>query len=230
MSYIAKQPNGLYCRFSSVVDEITDYNMNEDEYCDIVAERGKDEALRTLRYHCHDFSEIIEDYDALGKLLDDKFQKILEEVNRSAEDVVHYDRNLTAEDTLQMMADFYSDLFPTRKHALNHLFCVVGNGYEWIDGKLVDLDIGDLINRYRLINHINHAEFRSENEWNRMHKIYSDLNELNGTGVPAEYSFDWYPLSTKYSKIYTAPEDISSDWKELLDECKNMLRNDGIVI
>ena len=45
---------------------------------------------------------------------------------------------MRAEDTLQYMADFYSELFPTRKHALNHLFCVIGNGYKWIDGELVD--------------------------------------------------------------------------------------------
>lgn len=32
MSYIAKQPNGLLCRYSSVVDCPTVYNMTEDDY------------------------------------------------------------------------------------------------------------------------------------------------------------------------------------------------------
>ena len=31
-------------------------------------------------------------------------------------------RYMRAEDTLQYMADFYPELFPTRKHALNQLF------------------------------------------------------------------------------------------------------------
>ena len=35
---------------------------------------------------------------------------------------------MTAENTLQWMMDFYPDLFPTRKHCLDHLFCVIGNG------------------------------------------------------------------------------------------------------
>lgn len=47
---------------------------------------------------------------------------------------------MRAEDQLQYMADFYPELFPTRKHALNHLFCVLGNGYDWINGELIDDD------------------------------------------------------------------------------------------
>lgn len=31
-AFVAKQPNGLYCRFSSVVGTITDYNMTEKDY------------------------------------------------------------------------------------------------------------------------------------------------------------------------------------------------------
>lgn len=44
---------------------------------------------------------------------------------------------MKAEETLQYMADFCSDIFPTRKHALDHLFCVIGNGYDWVNGELV---------------------------------------------------------------------------------------------
>ena len=47
---------------------------------------------------------------------------------------------MRAEDQLQYMADFYPELFPTRKHALNHLFCVLVNGYDWINGELIDDD------------------------------------------------------------------------------------------
>ena len=44
---------------------------------------------------------------------------------------------MTAENTLQWMMDFYSDLFPTRQRGLDHLFCTIGNGYEWVNGELV---------------------------------------------------------------------------------------------
>ena len=38
-AFIARQPNGMLCRFSSVVDCITDYNMTEDEYIEMCAEK-----------------------------------------------------------------------------------------------------------------------------------------------------------------------------------------------
>lgn len=34
-AFIARQPNGLLCRFSSVVDCVTDYNMTEEEYIEM---------------------------------------------------------------------------------------------------------------------------------------------------------------------------------------------------
>ena len=46
--FIAKQPNGLYCRYSSVVDNITHYNMTEDDYIELVVERAKEEAREIL--------------------------------------------------------------------------------------------------------------------------------------------------------------------------------------
>lgn len=38
-SFIARQPNGLLCRFSSVVDTITDYNLTDEEYIEMCAEK-----------------------------------------------------------------------------------------------------------------------------------------------------------------------------------------------
>ena len=34
-AYIARQPNGLLCRFSSVVDAVTHYNYSEEEYIEL---------------------------------------------------------------------------------------------------------------------------------------------------------------------------------------------------
>ena len=48
-AFIARQPNGLLCRFSSVVDCITDYNMTEDEYIEMCAEKAREEA-RAVSY------------------------------------------------------------------------------------------------------------------------------------------------------------------------------------
>lgn len=34
----------------------------------------------------------------------------------------------------------YPKLFPNALHVYNHLFCVIGNGYDWVDGELVTND------------------------------------------------------------------------------------------
>ena len=48
-AFIAKQPNGLYCRYSSIVDNITHYNMTEEDYIELCVERAKEEAKEILK-------------------------------------------------------------------------------------------------------------------------------------------------------------------------------------
>lgn len=38
--FIAKQPNGLYCRFSTVVDCPTHYNLTREDYARVIESRG----------------------------------------------------------------------------------------------------------------------------------------------------------------------------------------------
>ncbi len=46
--YIARQPNGLLCRFSTVVDCVTFYNMTEEDYIELCAEEAREEARYNL--------------------------------------------------------------------------------------------------------------------------------------------------------------------------------------
>ena len=48
-AYIAKQPNGLYCRFSSVVDTVTHWNMTEEDYINFHKERYGTSSGETAR-------------------------------------------------------------------------------------------------------------------------------------------------------------------------------------
>lgn len=48
-AFIARQPNGLLCRHSSVVDCITHYNLTEEDYIELCAERARMEAKENLR-------------------------------------------------------------------------------------------------------------------------------------------------------------------------------------
>lgn len=59
---IARQPNGLYCRFSSVVDTITDYNMTEEEYIEMCAERARKEARDVLKNYLRPFENVLDDF------------------------------------------------------------------------------------------------------------------------------------------------------------------------
>ena len=45
---------------------------------------------------------------------------------------------MNVELTIQNMFDKYPTLFKERADCLDHLFCTIGNGFEWVDGELVD--------------------------------------------------------------------------------------------
>lgn len=56
--FIAKQPNGLYCRYSGIVDNITHHNMTEEEYIELCADRARQEAWEVLK-DAKPFSEVL---------------------------------------------------------------------------------------------------------------------------------------------------------------------------
>lgn len=60
-AFICKQPNGKYCRFSTVVDTITQYNMTEEDYIEMCAERAREEAREVLNGYLNPF-DMIYDY------------------------------------------------------------------------------------------------------------------------------------------------------------------------
>lgn len=139
---------------------------------------------------------------------------------------------MKAEEQLQIMADFYPEDFPTRRHALNHLFCVVGNAYEWKNGELIGTDDGNpYFQRYKLCVPIKKAVFRNEEYWNLRHKMvaekYGGEDKIPQTN---KYFFKWSEFSKEYSKLYNYPKNIKPDWKALIEECKKLLREDGIEI
>lgn len=61
-AYFAKQPNGLYCRFSSVVDAITHYNLTKEDVINYFVEKAKEEAEYVLEHRLHTFDEVIDDF------------------------------------------------------------------------------------------------------------------------------------------------------------------------
>lgn len=58
-AFIAKQPNGLYCRYGEIVNNITHHNMTEEEYIELCADRARREAWEALK-DAKPFSEVLE--------------------------------------------------------------------------------------------------------------------------------------------------------------------------
>lgn len=129
------------------------------------------------------------------------------------------------------MFDNYPDLFATRKECYNHLFCVIGNGCVWKRGQVVRCDGYD--KPEKLVIQEEHDDYASaclvplakQTEEN-VKKHDAEMEILRRAGVKEPF---WYPLS-EYSLINRVPEDVKPDWKAAVEECRRMLKEDGIEV
>lgn len=78
-AFISKQPNGLYCRFSTVVDCPTHWNMTEEEYIEMCAEQAREEARKTLTMLLRPFEQVKE-YFYPHNMSEAEFKKCLNEM------------------------------------------------------------------------------------------------------------------------------------------------------
>ena len=85
-SFIAKQPNGLYCRFSTVVDCPTHINMTKEDYINICMERAREEAEEVLENYVKPF-EWIEEYFHPNNMSKKEFKECLNKMELPKEDV-----------------------------------------------------------------------------------------------------------------------------------------------
>ena len=87
-AFIARQPNGLLCRFSSVVDCVTDYNMTEEEYIEMCAEKARKEARDTID-HCILPFELVDKYFYPNNMTAEEHKQIMEEMKKPASSATH---------------------------------------------------------------------------------------------------------------------------------------------
>lgn len=57
--FIARQPNGKLCRFSTVMDCVTEYNMTDEEYIELCMERAREEAEETIKNYIMPFQMVV---------------------------------------------------------------------------------------------------------------------------------------------------------------------------
>lgn len=79
-SFIFKQPNGRYGRFSTVVDCPTHINMTRDDYVEVVMERqglnrqrAEEEADDVLKHYLHSYSKCLDRF-VDNNMTDEEFQ------------------------------------------------------------------------------------------------------------------------------------------------------------
>jgi hypothetical protein len=84
MDFVSQQPNGRYCRFSGIVDTVTNYNMTAEEYIEMCAERARINARFELKHCLVPFSQVkncflptndsVEDFNDMLKAMGDNEQ------------------------------------------------------------------------------------------------------------------------------------------------------------
>ena len=83
--FIAKQPNGLYCRFSTVVDAPTHWNMTFDDYVEVIEMRGRSrldaikEANYVIKNYLRPFQKVIDSF-LPNNMSEEEFNEWLKEV------------------------------------------------------------------------------------------------------------------------------------------------------
>ena len=87
-AFIARQPNGLLCRFSSVVDCITDYNMTEEEYIEMCAEKARKEARDVLDRYMQPF-ELVDKRFYPNNMTVEEHKRIMKEMEKPADKATH---------------------------------------------------------------------------------------------------------------------------------------------
>lgn len=92
MDFVSQQPNGRYCRFSSIVDTVTHWNMTAEEYIEMCAEQARINARFELKHRLVPFSEV-KRYFLPGEDSVEDFNAMLIEVGDSEQldPAVYYD-------------------------------------------------------------------------------------------------------------------------------------------
>lgn len=85
---IARQPNGLYCRISTVVDAPTHWNMTEQEYIDMRVERAKEETKYVLANCCYDFDVTLNRvrYGKDTNMTTEEYEKFIKDCNTEVQE------------------------------------------------------------------------------------------------------------------------------------------------
>ena len=76
--FVSKQPHGLYCRFSTVTDCTTAWNMKREAYINMKKQKGKENAEDVLDNFLKPFDMVVNMYYP-NNMTKEEFDEFLEE-------------------------------------------------------------------------------------------------------------------------------------------------------
>lgn len=150
-------------------------------------------------------------------------------------------------ETIQTLLLNYPTLFKTRMNCLEHMFLVVGSGFDWVDGELVDprmvmkaeptyLDYDEELSAYTEYPEIvNNEDFQNSiklkvslhNNWVDFVENNSELIASTKTTTFSHHTKEFYPISGNYSNLCKFPDNIKPDWKEAAIEVGHYVYNNS---
>lgn len=80
--FVSKQPNGLYCRFSTVMDCPTSWNMTREDYINMKIQEAKEDAEDVLDNYLKPFDMVVDMYYP-NNMTKKEFNEFLEETGYS---------------------------------------------------------------------------------------------------------------------------------------------------
>ena len=80
-TFFCRQPNGKLCRFSTIVDTITHYNLTEDELIEMMVEDAKRKARDIIKSRLRPY-EWIDDYFVPNNMTRAEFEQIKREMEK----------------------------------------------------------------------------------------------------------------------------------------------------
>ena len=148
------------------------------------------------------------------------------------------------EDEIRYLITHYPDLFPSRSHALNQMFCVIGNGYEWEDGELVRSVAQDKTEPFDPIKDFmemlesdrrnygdsdpafrRHLVRRAQAHLQKLREQLHFADDRCKVGFPCK----WYELS-EYSRATLVPDDVKPEWLAATREALERLMFDLMIV
>lgn len=149
---------------------------------------------------------------------------------------------MNLQETIEECIRWYPGIFPSRTYVLDHLFCVIENGYEWSD-ELVDV----FAEHEKAERTVDNAVWAGE--WERFaevvgekilsepsmqdifektkkdfkrkelesRKIHKEYKERASKDYPEDKFVTWYPIC-EYSGLVNFPDNIKSDWADGIRE------------